>query len=47
VKLNAQRIFAEETFGENPLKITRRGWKNNRHIGGVLIVMEGKLFSCP
>jgi hypothetical protein len=37
--MNVQRILAEEPFDENRLKIPRRGWKNNRQIREVLIIM--------
>jgi len=45
--MDVQRILAEEPFGENLLKIPSRGWKNNRQIREVLILMVGSLFSCP
>jgi len=41
--MNVQRILAKKLFGENPLKIPRRGWKNNRQIREVLIVAVGSL----
>jgi len=37
--MNVQTILAEKPFGENPFQIPRKGWKNNRQIREVLIVM--------
>jgi hypothetical protein len=45
--MNVQRILAEKPFGENLLKIPRRGWKNNGQIREVLIVMVGSPLWCP